>query len=108
MDMLVMGLCFTFVGLAIAGLAFAATTRPESLHPIAQPEQLPAKRSPARFFSERLAPPVPGPTPVQVPIEALLLQIENHVRLEQAAAESFVASPTHAHLHSKTTSQLVN
>lgn len=108
MDMLVVGLCFTFVGLAVAALAFAAATRPESLHAGAQPEQAVAKPAPARFFSERLTPPVPGPVPIQVPIEVLLLQIENHVRLEQAAAESFVAYPTHAHLHSKTTSPLVN
>jgi hypothetical protein len=44
----------------------------------------------------------------QVPIEALLLQIENHVRLEQAAAESFLQAPDSAHLHSRTTSALVN
>jgi len=43
-----------------------------------------------------------------VPIEVLLYQIENHVRLEQAAAESFVAFPTQALLHSKTTSPFVN
>jgi hypothetical protein len=44
----------------------------------------------------------------QVPIEALLLQIESHVRLEQAAAESFLQTPTPALLHSKTISPLVN
>lgn len=108
MDMLLVGLSFTFVGLAVAALAFAAATRPESMTPGAQPEQAAVKAAPARFFSERVTPPAPVPAPIQVPIEVLLLQIENHVRLEQAAAESFVASPTHAHLHSKTTSQLVN
>jgi len=36
------------------------------------------------------------------------MQIENHVRLEQAAAESFVEFPTQALLHSKTTSPFVN
>jgi len=44
----------------------------------------------------------------QVSIEVLLLQIENHVRLEQAAAESFLAFPSQALLHSKTTSPFVN
>jgi hypothetical protein len=43
-----------------------------------------------------------------VPIEVLLLQIENHVRMEQAAAESFLKSPTQTLLHSKTTSPFVN
>lgn len=108
MDMLLMGLCFAFIGLAFTAVAFAAATRPETLRPETQPEQAAVKPARARFFSERLTPPAPAPAPIQVPIEVLLLQIENHVRLEQAAAESFVASPTHAHLHSKTTSQLVN
>ena len=44
----------------------------------------------------------------RVPIEALLLQIENHVRLEHAAAESFMEHPNPALLHSRTTSSLVN
>jgi hypothetical protein len=47
-------------------------------------------------------------TPSRIPIEALLAQIEKHVRLEQAAAESFVEFPTPAMLHSKTTSPFVN
>jgi hypothetical protein len=54
-------------------------------------------------------PPVPPVVqPWQVPIEVLLLQLENHVRLEQAAAESFVEFPTYALLHSKTTSRFMN
>jgi hypothetical protein len=44
----------------------------------------------------------------EVPIEALLLQIENHVRLEQAAAECFLQSPNASVLHSRTTSALLN
>ena len=44
----------------------------------------------------------------QIPIEVLLREIETHVRLEQAAAESFLAFPSHAQLHSKTTSPFVN
>lgn len=108
MDMLVMGLCFTFIGLAVTAMAFVAATRPTILPSQEQPEQLAFKPAAAHFFSERVTPSVPAPAPLQVPIEALLLQIEHHVRLEQAAAESFVAYPTHAQLHSKTTSPLVN
>jgi hypothetical protein len=62
---------------------------------------------PTGFFMGRVAKPTTMPSR-QVPIEVLLLQIENHVRLEQAAAESFLAFPTHDHLHSKTPSPLVN
>ncbi len=108
MDMLLMGLCMTFVGLAVTALAFAAATRPMSSAPAAQP-QLPAVKAaatPAHFFAGNLAPNI-ALQPL-VPIEVLLHQIENHVRLEQAAAESFVALPTQALLHSKTTSLFVN
>ena len=107
MDMLVIGLCFTFVGLSVTALVFVAATRvqaPQALK--AQPELPVVKASPARFFAERVTPTIP--TPVPIPIEVLLQQLENHVRLEQAAAESFVAHPSHAQLHSKTTSPFVN
>ncbi|HUV68302.1 MAG TPA: hypothetical protein VMW15_01485 [Terracidiphilus sp.] len=106
MDMLLMGLCMTFIGLAVTAMAFVAATRPQSSTPAVQAELPAATVAPARFFSDSVAPPIP----VQplVPIEVLLYQIENHVRLEQAAAESFVAFPTQALLHRKTTSSFVN
>jgi hypothetical protein len=62
---------------------------------------------PPRLFTDSVAKPT-AMSSRQVPIEVLLLQIENHVRLEQAAAESFLAFPTHDHLHSKTPSPFVN
>ena len=43
-----------------------------------------------------------------VPLEVLLLQIEHHVRLEQAAAESFHLAPTVESLHRHTASPLVH
>lgn len=106
MYMLLMGLCITFFALAITAAAFAASTRPNSSLPAAQPELPIVKAAPARFFSDQVAPSIP--VPPQVPIEVLLQQIENHVRLEQAAAESFVAFPTQSLLHSKTSSPFVN
>ena len=112
MEMLLMGLCISVFGLGVAAVAFGAATRAESSDSAVQP-QLPLVKAvaPAHFFSDRFAisPAVPPVVPArQVPIEVLLLQIENHVRMEQAAAESFVAFPTHALLHSKTTSPFVN
>jgi len=87
---------------------FGAATRSESSNPSVQPELPLAKAAaPARFFSDRV-PISPAVPPLQVPIDVLLLQIENHVRLEQAAAESFIAFPSQARLHSKTTSPFVN
>jgi hypothetical protein len=112
MEMLLMGLCMAVFGMGVAALAFGAATRSAPSDSVVQP-QLPLVKAvaPARFFSDRAAvmptvPPVVSPQ--QVPIEVLLLQIENHVRMEQAAAEMFLAFPSQARLHSKTTSPFVN
>ena len=99
MEMLLMGAVLSMFGLAVTCMAFGAATRSERRDPATQK---PAARPPLpapRFFVD------PGR---QVPIEALLLQIENHVRLEQAAAECFLQAPDSARLHSRTTSALVN
>ena len=98
--MFLMALCFSVLGLAVTAMAFGAATRPERTRqqPAVQPT---AAKPQARFFVEPAAEGRP-----RVPVEALLLAIENHVRLEQAAAESFVEFPTPALLHSKTSSSL--
>jgi hypothetical protein len=108
MYMLLMGLSVAFIGIAFAAVSFAAATHPNSPELPAQSELPVTKAAPAspRFFVERVAAPRP-PLP-QIPVELLLQQIENHVRLEHAAAESFVALPTYAKLHSKTTSSFLN
>lgn len=108
MLMLLEGLCMAFVGLAVTAVAFSAATRPKALTKAeaVQPELPAVNVVPARFFSDQVESSIPLHS--QVPIEVLLHQIENHVRLEQAAAESFVAYPTQALLHSKTTSPFVN
>lgn len=110
MEMLLMGVCLSMFGLAVACLAFGAATRTaDNSNAVASPverEPVKAVPSPGRFFVERPALPIAART--RVPVEALLLQIESHVRLEQAAAERFLESPTASLLHSRTTSPLVN
>lgn len=106
MEMFLSVMCISVFGLAVAALAFGAATRSDTSAPAVQPPA-PAKAAPARFFADSAVPLIPTPTP-QVPIELLLQQIESHVRLEQAAAESFVNFPTHDVLHSKTSSPFVN
>ena len=108
MEMFLMALCISVFGLGVAAAAFGAATRSERSDSPAQP-YLPLVKavSPTRFFSDTIAKPPAMPSG-QAPIEVLLLQIENHVRMEQAAAESFLASPTNAQLHSKTNSPFVN
>jgi hypothetical protein len=106
MEMLLMGLCISVFGFGVAALAFGAATRSEASEPAPQPEVAGKPAVPARFFADGML--TVKPQPPYVPIEVLLQQIENHVRLEQAAAESFLEFPTEALLHSKTTSSLVN
>jgi len=97
-------------GLAVCCLAFSAATRDSenaiAAAPAAKMEMAKAAVSPARFFVDPPALPLAART--RVPIEALLLQIENHVRLEHAAAECFLESPNASLLHSRTMSTLVN
>jgi len=108
MEILLMGLCVAVFGAAVAAAAFGAATRSDTPNSDAQPT-LPLVRAATstRFFSDSMVTPPAIPTQ-QVPIEVLLLQIENHVRMEQAAAESFLAFPSQAQLHSKTNSPFVN
>jgi len=108
MEMLLMALCVSVFGLGVAAVAFGAATRSESSDARGQPD-LPLTRAiaPNRFFSDTV--PTDQMVPRrQVPVDVLLLQIENHVRLEQAAAELFISTPTQDQLHKKTNSPFVN
>jgi hypothetical protein len=108
MEMLLMGACLSMFGLAVMCLAFGAATRDERpVEPAGFEKPMEAVKiaAPERFFVEG---PLPIPVHARVPIEALLLQLENHVRLEQAAAESYMRAPNAALLHSRTMSTLVN
>ncbi len=105
MEMLLMGICLSVLGFAVAAAAFGAATRPEAQARPAAAQPVRAASRP-KFFAEHMVRPMTAGD--RVPIEALLLQIENHVRLEHAAAESFVEMPNTALLHTKTMSPLVN
>ena len=109
MEMLLMGICVAVFGMAIACVAFGAAVHPEKpAETMPEMKAEPVKvAAPARFFINEVSVPTPRGR-VSVPIEALLLQLERHVRLEQAAAESFLAQPTSTLLHSKTISPFLN
>ena len=99
MEMLLMGAVLSMFGLAVTCMAFGAATRDADREPVKEkPAVKPALPAPRFFVDPRR----------EVPIEALLLQIENHVRLETAAAECFLEAPNASRLHSRTTSALVN
>ncbi len=113
MVMFLMILCTSIFGLALSALAFGAATRDERARQEAVlastvDERLAAV--PERFFVHD-APPAPAPraaVAAKVPLDALLLQIERHIRLEQAAAESFLFAPSRESLHGRTLSPLVH
>jgi hypothetical protein len=105
MEMFLMVATVSLLGMVVSVGLFAAATREnssESEMPVRVEQPLPA--APPRFFLAERAP----AAPLRVPIEVLLLQIERHVRLEQAAAESFLDAPTIQSLHSRTTSPLMH
>jgi hypothetical protein len=109
MEMFLTAAILSLLAVAVCAVLFAAATRDEAeaTRPVVQ-----AAREPQRFFAS--APVASAPTardalePQLIPVEALLLSIEQHIRLEQAAAESFLNRPTNESLHSRTTSRLVN
>jgi hypothetical protein len=104
MEMLLTGILASFFSLVIAFLAFAATT-PQENRPEVPAQPLKAQET-SEFFTKRT--PAPTPRLPFIPVEALLLQLESHVRLEQAAAESFIADPNSTLLHSRTVSPFIN
>jgi len=109
MEMLLMGACLSMFGLAVMCLAFGAATRDEKpVEPagLEKPMEAAKMAAPEHFFVDPRV--IPVAAHARVPIEALLLQLENHVRLEQAAAESYMRAPNAALLHSRTMSTLVN
>jgi hypothetical protein len=106
MELFLVAACVALFGLAVAAFAFGATADSDA-PPTAKPQLVVFRAdTPARFFVDSA--PLASRMGTQPPIEALLLQIEDHVRLEQAAAESFLESPTPALLHSPTVSALAN
>lgn len=101
MELFLMTLGLALLGVVVSGVLFAAAAGAND--PAATVPLRPSSRvgAPARFFVDRAAAP-------PLPIDIVLLQIEQHVRLEQAAAEAFLHAPTRQSLHSRTMSPLVH
>jgi hypothetical protein len=105
MELFLMVAAMSLLGVAVTSIMFAAATRDDATvkEPKVQPFETLAVL-PSQFFAHDTAPPLRA----SVPIEVLLLQIQRHVSLERAAAESFLHAPTVESLHSQTTSPLVH
>jgi hypothetical protein len=113
MVMFLMVLCMSVFGLAISALAFGAATRGlpvEQEVPLAAAVDERLAAVPEHFFVRDAAPqPAPAARLIpKVPVEVFLAQIERHIRLEQAAAESFLIAPSPESLHGRTVSPLVH
>jgi hypothetical protein len=115
MEMFLMAICLAFFGVAVSAMAFGAATsgvRGQQAATLDTKVDEALANMPERFFARDTAPAFSVPPPVanvpRVPIEVFLAQIERHVRLEQAAAESFLLDPTVESLHGRTTSPLVH
>jgi hypothetical protein len=103
MEMFLMVLALSVIGVAVCAVLFAAATRDVRELGQGVPAQVrPPAYAPPQFFAEQ-----PGQVP-SVPAEVLLLQLERHIRVEQAAAEAFLHYPTAESLHMRTTSPLVH
>lgn len=100
MEMFLMVLSLSVVGVVVSGVLFAVATRQQGES--APLVSMAAAADEERFFV--LRPPVEPAG--RVGADALVLQIERHVRLEHAAAEAFLQFPTVESLHMRTLSPL--
>lgn len=96
-------LLVSFAVLTVTAVLAVGLAPRERTAPALRPER-PASVEPPQFFVADA--PLPA-TRQPIPLELLLAQIDRHVRLEQAAAKTFLAVPTASSLHTRTESPLV-
>ena len=87
----------SFVLVVITAILLSALLRSGESAPVVR--KTPRPPGPPGFFESAVPPSVSAGPASGVPVEAMLLEIERHVRLERAAAESFHQSPTAQSLH---------
>lgn len=97
-------LCVSLFAVAVlSAIVYGSSPSPES-HLENRPEATDAPTA-TRFFAGDLTGP---PARTQLPVDAVIAQIERHVRLEQAAAESFLEIPAPDTLHAPTSARFLN
>jgi len=101
MEMFLMVLTLSLVGVLVSGILFRASTRERGERAAAFSSLALADEE--RFFMIR--PPAPA-NASRARADALVLEIERHVRLERAAAEAFLQFPTAEALHMRTLAPL--
>ena len=95
----------SFAVMAVCGIMVAGLAPHDEKAPVLQAEKPLLVDEATNFFASGAETATPRP---QIPLEVLLSHIERHVRLEQAAAQSFLSVPSADSLHSRTESPLVN
>jgi hypothetical protein len=108
MEMFLLAFALSLLGVGVSAALFAAATRGVDDPPAKPPLAVTAVPPAPGFFAEGHPTLPPRPLRPRIAIEALLLQIERHVQLEQAAGESFLMRPTPEALHSRSASPLVH
>ena len=103
MQMFFMVLSLSLVGAVVSAVLFVAASRDARRAEAAV--AVPAAAGEERFFLLRPVRPMRGRA---MPADVLALQIEQHVRLERAAAEGFLQFPTVEALHTPTLSMLAS
>lgn len=93
MEILIAVACISLVELIVLGVTLRSVDRADERQARAELERAAANRVAPRFMSASVA------ASDRVPLEALLAQLERHVRLEHQAAESFLRNPTSESLH---------
>jgi len=88
----------------LSAIVYGTSPRGAAPRSETQPHALPTLGAP-HFFGADFAGPAARP---EVPLDAVIAQIERHVRLEQAAAESFLELPTPETLYMPTASRFVH
>lgn len=100
--------CISFLCTVLSVIALGAAAN-DKKSPTAEPEVREAKPLTVAIGTPHFFAAGAGVAPDRpVPLDVLLHQIERHVRLEQAAAESFTNQPSSRSLHSRTTSPLAS
>jgi hypothetical protein len=97
-------LCISLLAVAVLSVIVYGTSPRDAARPDLRPETTLSLGQSQFFAGDLTAPPVRPP----LPIDAVIAQLERHVRLEQASAESFVEIPAPETLHAPAASRFLN
>ena len=104
MQAILMGFSICFLGVMVTTLLFAIAMRSDDEEPESQ-NQVKHPLASEQFFSDEV---VAAEPLAESALEVTLLQLENHVRMEQEAAKLFLQGPSAESLHAPSESPFWN